>query len=262
MRTILFIFLAAVLAQNVTYAEEFHFRSEYTPEQIAAFFASTYTDEITKTPERILEPAYARDAQVRFMMIADYIDLGRDLAFLEKYGLRKVSETSYQIDMQRHPGWIKVQDLTSILHPKLFDDLDKKRLREKGLSDREVAIVDAYIQQSDLPAQIQDQYRLFIIEHGEKLAAQFFAENTDKFSVFKNYRNHIDSQNRDLSTKWLNNLLGQLKPESQRILLSFIFDNIGEAGIFPSSNVDAQIETFFRAMMDGSLQKTMKGAGP
>ncbi|WP_226664347.1 hypothetical protein [Microbulbifer aggregans] len=260
MRLFKLVLLAVLLVQNAAFAEPFHFKSEYTPQQIKDFFAKTYTDDIKSQPQRILDPEYARDAQLRFLMVADYIDLNKDLTFLEEYGLKKVSATSYQIDMQRHPGWIKAQDLTTILHPKTFDDFDKNRLREKGLTDKEVALVDAHIQKSDLPAKTQDQFRKYIILHGEDLAAQFFTENADKFSVFDRYRNAIDRQTRQLNNVWLRSLLDQLEPPAQAIFLSFLFESVGKATIFPSSNVNVQIETFFRSMQDGTLQEAMKTA--
>lgn len=252
--TLLF-FIAALSAAH---GESFRFRSVYTPQAIEQFFAKTYTDDIELTARWILDPARARDTYTRFLMVADYIDLGNNLSYLNKYGLEKASGKSYRIDLAKHPGWVTVRNLNSTLHEGRMTEADWKTLESRGLNENEIAAIRDYTRKPGINEAIHSHYRSYILANGHALAAKYFAENTSKFEVFTEYRDTINALNLQLDIEWLGGLLRQLELASQKTLLAFLYEKVGEILIFPSSGLDGHIELFFRSLQDGSLQKKMQ----
>lgn len=133
-----------------TYCEPFEFKSKYTPTDIANLFTRTYSDDIEFTSDYMLNRTRKKNRHLRLLMMADYIDLGRDLSFLTPYGLEKISDRKYRIDKSKHPGWVKIQDLNRAIHQKMRRPSQRDRLSAIGITKNEASAIERHVQEIDI----------------------------------------------------------------------------------------------------------------
>lgn len=133
-----------------TYCEPFEFKSKYTPTDIANLFTRTYSDDIEFTSDYVLNRTREKNRHLRLLMMADYIDLGRDLSFLTPYGLEKISDRKYRIDKSKHPGWVQIQDLNRAIHQKMRRPSQRDRLSAIGITKNEASAIERHVQEFDI----------------------------------------------------------------------------------------------------------------
>ena len=240
-----------------TYCEPFEFKSKYTPTDIAKFFNGTYSDDIEFTADYVLNRTRENNRHLRLLMMADYIDLGRDLSFLTPYGLEKISDKKYRIDKSKHPGWVQIRDLNWAIHQTVRRPSQRSHLASIGITKDEIAAIEGHVRAFDIFEISNSAGNDFILKNGKKLATEFFSSESDKFAVFEKLRYNLDERAQDAHFNWLSGLLSKLKPAPQQALLSYLYKEMGEVLIFPSENISAGIQHSFQSMADGSMQKAI-----
>lgn len=244
------LFLLAL--SDISIAEQVILRNIHSQESIKDFFSETYPfpEDIKISAKWVLDEKRDRESEKRFAMVSESIDLSEDLSFLDLYGLKKVSGNSYRVDIPENPGWITIKMLIVPFYFSGFIEQHGPALENRGLSKKDLQVIEVYLGKNNYKS-IQDvTLKNYMKTSGKILAEKYFSDESDKFLVYREYQDGIARILSNQNRAWTKGLFRELDERAQRILLSYLIEQLSHITIMENSNLEANIENLFERMLD------------
>lgn len=176
----------------------------------------------TLTPEMVKSPLRQEMLYKIRRLVGLAVDAGYDLSALEEFGLIK-EQNVYAIYYQNTPQWARISGLfTSLQTP---EDLQyaANPLMRRGFSQFDIDIVKKYLSENNPQKQMLAAERAVIAQYTPKSSM----ENTVPLGAALKAHESIRKARVDSWNQWGVNLLNKLGLHKQRILLSYLQQNLG-----------------------------------
>ncbi|WP_444902546.1 hypothetical protein ACJJIG_10575 [Microbulbifer sp. SSSA007] len=254
MRVILFVLCLASIAGD---ASDITYKSQFSKEQIIAFFKETYDQNTEINNQWMMDVPRHEDALIRMEMVSDQIDSGKEISYLEIYGLKKTGEGKYLIHFYENHGWVTLSDLfLPLTFPNLIQR-NRLQLASRGFSKKDLGVLDIYLRSNNLSRKKQGLYLSYLISEGPRLV-DIYKSNGGKYRAFITYKEEVNNQSNRLAREWCLNLYNMFYKRAKIIILSYLTDQLGQISIIKESNIGESIEVMFKGIEDGSLVAAIK----
>lgn len=212
----------------------------------------TLTPEMVKSPQR--QAAYYKFR--RLLGLA--IDAEYDISYLEQFGLVK-AKRGYYVDFSKYPQWATVRSLFLDLRTVNSLRSIENQLLRLGLSASDIKKIEIYLTKHH-PQIVENLSRQKLLQPHLKAFQQkqlLHPLNESELNVVVNIHEQLKHHRFDSWNKWAVNLLEQLPKSKQRILISFLQQNLGSMAIGRAPISEAYLNTFAKELATGKTQENL-----
>lgn len=231
----------------------------------------SYVDELTILLEKHFEIDYSNpithlatlmdpdeyDNLIRINYLRNLvIDLGISLENLDSYGLAKQDIGTYEIDHQKHPGWLTLDSVFSSLHSIDYAENNVTPiLLRNGFGQENLTALKTYLDNSDLRLELGMAALKILDEEIAKVESiQLDQTNRELYTLLTIRINELTNQATSILLKnWAISLMEQLDNQGQLILFTYFSENSGTTGII-SSSITESVDGLIDEISSGKLR--------
>ncbi|MEX2961549.1 hypothetical protein [Microbulbifer sp. TYP-18] len=250
------IVLLVFLSANV-YASSTDYQATFQREEIEKLFASSFPFEVEIEETWVFDDRQDRLAMLRMEMISDQIDAGKEIEYLAKYGIERISEGKYSIDLSAYPGWMTVSQLFGPMTSPNFVQQGTEALRARGFSEKDLQVLTVYLEENQFIKERQKLYLNYLKVEGPGLVRKFNSPG-GAIPAFRDYKNNLQKRLRKFEKEWFRNLYRSLDQRAGRVLISYLVELSSDLTIIRENNFNESVERLFASIKDGSLVRAIE----
>ena len=222
---------------------------------LAKHFADDYSDPITHLAMLMDSDKYDNLIRINYLRNL-VIDLGISIESLDGYGLVKLDIGTYEIDNQKHPGWLTLDSLFSALYSINYSNNSLTPiLLRNGFGEENLTAFKTYLDNSNLQLELAMATLKILDEELAKIESiQFDQTNREIYTLFTIRINELANKVTGVLLKnWAIKLMEQLDNQGQLILFNYVFENSGTSGII-SSSITESVDGLIDEISSGKLR--------
>ncbi len=232
-KNLLLCMLSILLLSPETSFGQDRFRLDITQKQILSYFEKTYDVDKVETvidDDWVTDLAREAETRTRIGLVIDALTAGRNLDYLEEYGLFKSNSNSYTVVIAKDHNWLTLGNLFFPLkfkedYEKIYSDLSKR-----GFDRADLQELKLYLEQNGFFEELSKASMAFQKENSPKYVSKYQSAKdlVEKSKIFFEWTRETRSFQDNFEYEWAIGIYSRLDDRAQNILCSYLSENISD----------------------------------
>jgi hypothetical protein len=171
--------------------------------------------------------------------LGESIDRRLPMPQLAEFGMVMDENGVYSVDFAEHPEWFPMEDRMWMYLTGNAYRFTREQLRQRGFREEDIQVLDEYLSAHDVDATQAAAHLELTLDFGEQINKAIKRGRTTARAGVVSFTYQCDRTRREVTRTWAIGAFDVLDLQRQRILESFMMEQVGSRTISPTNREQA-----------------------